>query len=243
MGAARRAGFRWIETAWPDREDRERLPDIVAEEGIGVALLNCGAGEVALGERGFLNDPTRREEAELAFLDAAELAQRLRAPCLNVLVGRTLAGVGLARQREAVLGSLRTFAPEAAARGLHLLIEPVNSLDHPGYLAPTLKAATELIEQSASDGLGVVLDVYHVAREGDDPMTAIERYGDLIGHVQISDCPGRGQPGSGSLDIGAILERIAGGGYTGSIGLEYEPRGSSEASLAFLRDERFPVAF
>jgi len=241
VGAARRAGFRWIETAWPGPQERERLPAIVAEQGVGVALLNCCAGDLERGERGFVNDPERREEAERAFLDAAELAGRLHARNLNLLVGRALPGVSLSRQREAVLGALRDFAPEAAARGLRILLEPLNSIENPGYLAPTPLAAAELIEQVGAGELGLLFDVYHVAREGGDPLAAIDRHGDLIGHVQVSDYPGRGQPGSGSLDIWAILARLDAAGYTGAVGLEYEPLGSSEASLEFLRDERSPV--
>jgi hydroxypyruvate isomerase len=238
VGASGRAGFRWIETAWPDPHDVELLPGAVAEHGLGVALLNCPAGDVAGGERGFINDPSRREEAEQAFLAAAELAQQLGAGSLNLLVGRALPGVGLARQRDCVVAALRSLGPQAAARGLRILLEPINALENPGYLAPAPQDAIELIERSGVDGLGLLLDVYHVARAGGDPFAAIDDAGGLIGHVQISDWPGRGQPGSGSLDIWGILEHLDASGYEGAVGLEYEPRGTTEASLAFLGDER-----
>jgi hydroxypyruvate isomerase len=65
-----------------------------------------------------------------------------------------------------------------------------------------------------------------------------ERIAAAARHVQISDWPGRGHPGSGSLDIWGILERLDARGYTGAVGLEYEPHGSTEASLAFLREDR-----
>jgi hydroxypyruvate isomerase len=238
VGAARRAGFDWIETAWPAPAERERLPALVAEQGLGVALLNCCAGDVEHGERGFVNDPARREQAQRAFVAAAELAQSVGARHLNLLVGRTLPGVGRAGERAAVVDALRAFAPQAAARGLRILIEPINAVDHPGYLAPSPQAAAELIEEAGSDALGLLLDVYHVARAGGDPLEAIDRHGDLIGHVQIADFPGRGQPGTGSLDVRGILERLDASGYAGAVGLEYEPRGASDESLAFLSELR-----
>lgn len=241
VGAARRAGFHRIETAWPRAEDREGLAGVVAEQEMEVVLLNCPAGDAEGGERGFLNDPLRREEAERDFLAAADLAQRVGAPSLNALVGRELPDVPPASQRRAVLEALRAFAPEAAARGLRILVEPVNSIENPGYLAPTPGAALELIEECGSDSLGVLLDVYHVARAGGDPLAEIERCGALIGHVQISDFPGRGEPGSGELHFGGILERLAAVGYGGSVGLEYVPRGTTESSLNFLYEERYPV--
>jgi len=243
VGAAQRAGFALIETAWPALEDRERLAPVLSAHRVGVALINCSVGDAAAGERGFINDPARVLEAEQAFRDVTELALLLGAPNINVLVGRALEGIGLARQRDTMLGLLRTFAAEAQAQGLKIVIEPVNELDHPGYLAPTPQSVAELIELCGSGAVGLLLDIYHVARVGADPVEAIERYSSLIGHVQISDFPGRGQPGTGSLDVWGILESLAAHGYRGSVGLEYEPRGTSEASLGFLRDERTQALF
>jgi hydroxypyruvate isomerase len=236
VGAARRAGFELIETVWPPVGVHEALARTVEEQHVGVALLNCCGGDAARGERGFINDPSRSAEAEHAFLAALELAERLGARQLNVLLGRALPGLGIARQRDSVLGTLRAFAPEAAARGVRILLEPINSIDSPGYLAPTPEAVMDLIARSRVSGLGLLLDIYHVASMGGDPLAAIELGGPLIGHVQIADWPGRAQPGTGSLDIWRILERLHAEGYAGAVGLEYEPRGTTEASLEFLRD-------
>jgi hydroxypyruvate isomerase len=242
LGAARRAGFHRIETAWPEEaKDREGLAGVVAEQELEVVLLNCPAGDAEGGERGFLNDPLRREEAERDFLAAADLAQRVGAPSLNALVGRELSGIPLASQHRALVDALSAFIPEAASRGLGILLEPLNSIENPSYLAPTPGAALELIEECGSDVLGVLLDVYHVARAGGDPLAEIERCRGLIGHVQISDFPGRGQPGSGGLDFAAILQGLEAVGYGGSVGLEYVPRGTTEGSLSFLHGEPFPV--
>jgi hydroxypyruvate isomerase len=239
VGAARAAGFRSIETIWPAEEaDRAGLPAAVAEHALDVALLNCFAGDVAHGERGFLNDPARREEAELAFLAAAELAGLLGVRNLNLLVGRALPHVSLERQRATVLDVLGTLAGEAQARGLRILLEPINAIEHPGFLASTPDEAATLIERCGSDALGLLLDVYHVARGGGEPIAQIERHAPLIGHVQIADCPGRGQLGSGTLDVWGILESLDASGYTGAVGLEYEPRGTTESSLEFLHDGR-----
>ncbi|HTZ87078.1 MAG TPA: TIM barrel protein [Solirubrobacteraceae bacterium] len=242
--AARAAGFQAIESAWPDDErDRAGLAEAVAEQraaaraegrDLDVALLNCPAGNTAGGERGFVNDESRREEAEAAFDEAVELALAIGAPCLNLLVGRALPDVPVSRQREAIVSALRSFAPRARAAGLRILLEPVNEIENPGFLAPTPGAAVELIEASGAEHagqLGLLLDVYHVARAGDDPAAAIKRYGEWIGHVQISDWPGRGAPGTGSLDFTTILSALAESRYDGAVGMEYEPKESTEETL------------
>jgi hydroxypyruvate isomerase len=249
VAAARAAGFETIETAWPEREqDRVGLVQAVAEQrraggDFSVALLNCPAGEVAGGERGFVNDDTRREEADATFTQAVELAVALGAHNLNLLVGRALPDVPQARQRAAVIGALRSFAPVADTAGLRVLLEPLNSIENPGFLAPTPDAAVELIEAAGDERVGLLLDVYHVARGGGDPLAAIERHAERIGHVQLSDCPGRGAPGTGTLDFFAIFDALAASGYDGAVGLEYEPGGPTEATLGLTRDPRMATLF
>jgi hydroxypyruvate isomerase len=247
IAAARNAGFATIESAWPEREqDRAGLAAAVAEQGVDVALLNCPAGDTANGERGFVNDDLRREEADAAFGEAVELAVAIGAPNLNLLVGRALPGIPEPRQRAAIISALRSFASIAAAHGLRILLEPVNEIENPGFLAPTPDAAVELIEAAGSDHaehLGLLLDLYHVARAGDDPATAIERHHEWIGHVQISDHPGRGAPGSGTLPIWDLLDQLRASRYEGAVGLEYEVSGATERSLSFLHNEHARLLF
>jgi hydroxypyruvate isomerase len=247
VGAARAAGFSRIESAWPEGErDRAGLAAAIAgqrsaDPGFAVALLNCPAGDAAAGERGFVNDDARREEAEAAFTEAVELAVAIGAPKLNLLVGHSLPGVPESRQRAAVVSTLRSFAPVARAHGLRILLEPVNEVENPGFLAPTADAAVELIEEAGpehAEQLGLLLDLYHVARAGDDPARVIERHREWIGHVQVSDHPGRGAPGTGSLPIWELLEQLRASGYDGAVGLEYDAAAPTEGSLGFMRDER-----
>jgi len=43
--------------------------------------------------------------------------------------------------------------------------------------------------------------LYHLASNGNDVGAAIAAHADVIAHVQIADAPGRGEPGSGELDL------------------------------------------
>lgn len=237
--AARRAGFNTIETAWPEHaEDRGGLVDAVGRAGLSVALVNLPAGDVAGGERGFINDPAREEDAWQAFLEAAELAGRLGARRLNVLAGRSIAGVSIAEQRESVVCALRRFGPEATRLGLSLVLEPLNDRENPGYLAATPEQALDLIDASGRTEIGVLFDTHHVSLAGGDPLETIQRCAGRIGHVQVSGFPGRGSPGSGTLDLWLLLDALDAAGYEGAVGLEYDPGGPTEPTLAFLADER-----
>lgn len=252
VAAARAAGFTAIESAWPEREqDRAGLVEAVARERranpqFAMALLNCPTGDTARGERGLINDETRREQAEAGFAQAVELALAIGAPALNLLVGRALPGVPESEQRAAIVDCLRSLAPLAARHELRILLEPVNAIENPGFLAPTPDAALELIEATGpehAEQLGLLLDLYHVARAGLDPAEQIARHGERSGHVQLSDCPGRGAPGSGELAVWELLEQLAASRYEGTVGLEYMPSGPTEPTLDFMRHPRARALF
>ena len=60
--------------------------------------------------------------------------------------------------------------------------------------------------------------------------------------MQIADAPGRHEPGTGGLDLDRHLRRLQDAGYTGWVGLEYAPTGTTEAGLAWLPRERRSAA-
>jgi hydroxypyruvate isomerase len=68
--------------------------------------------------------------------------------------------------------------------------------------------------------MGFLCDLYHLAANGDDLEALIGRYADDVRHVQIADAPGRGEPGSGELEIDGYLAALETAGYDGRIRLE-----------------------
>jgi hydroxypyruvate isomerase len=56
----------------------------------------------------------------------------------------------------------------------------------------------------------------------------------ILGHVQFADCPGRHEPGTGSLTWSSIVAALAGAGYEDWIGLEYRPLDPSARDFAFI---------
>ena len=44
-----------------------------------------------------------------------------------------------------------------------------------------------------------------------------------VGHIQIADSPSRGEPGTGEINYRYVLNAIDELGYSGYIGLEYNP--------------------
>jgi hydroxypyruvate isomerase len=230
-GAAAAAGFTAVETWWPGGNDAHAWAGETVRLGLDVSLLNAYGGDIEAGERGFLNVPERRGEAVAAVREAIEVAGRCGGQRINVLVGRELPGVPLDEQLAHAVGVLRECAGLAADAGLTVLVEPINALDVPRSLLPTPGAAAELIEAVQAENVRLLYDAYHVARGGGDPVREVESLAPLIGHVQYADCPGRGAPGTGDIDLCALVEALEGVGYDGAVGLELDPNGSSERLL------------
>ena len=81
-------------------------------------------------------------------------------------------------------------------------------------------------------------DLYHLASNGDDLDRVAGEHAGRVAHVQIADVPGRGAPGSGTLDLDRHLGRLEAAGYRSWVGLEYVPDGPGADSFGWLPRER-----
>lgn len=229
--AAREAGFAVIESWWPPDDAVDLWPERVARAGVRVALVNAYAGVIEAGDRGFLNDPARRSDALAAVRTALGLVTRMDAQHVNVLVGRRDSARNQQAELAHVVDTLAECAELASAAGATILVEPINEIDVPGYVLPTPRAAARVIDAVGSESLKMLYDVYHAAMAGEDPIATVSSYMGMLGHVQYADAPGRGAPGTGRIDLVRLLERLDAHGYSGAVGLEYEPRGPTTQSL------------
>lgn len=228
FAAARDAGFSQVEFPWPD--DAARTADAVRAAGIGVAMLNMDAGDLAAGERGWPNDPSRVGDWRAGFADALALARAVGCPTINVLAGNVVDGVGGSEQLACLEENLRWALQGAADAGVTLVTELLNRAENPGYLLVTLADAEPLLRTLAPLGWMLQLDTWHLGLTVADVPAAIRRAGPHVGHVQVADVPGRHEPGTGSLDWAAIAEALR--GYDGPIGLEYVPSGGTVDGLS-----------
>jgi hydroxypyruvate isomerase len=64
----------------------------------------------------------------------------------------------------------------------------------------------------------------------------VNRCAGYVGHQ--ADSPGRHEPGTGEIHYLNVLAALDTLGYQGYVGLEYNPTTNSEASLAWLPEDR-----
>ncbi len=228
--AVREAGFEAVEFWWPfatsvptDRQV-DAFVTAITDAGVQLTGLNFSAGDMPGGERGILSDPARVTEFRDNIDVVLGIGERLGTRAFNALYGNRIDGVDPAEQDAVATENLAAAGRAAARNDAIVLIEPVSGA--PRYPLLTAADAVAVIdrvrEQSGVDSLRLLADLYHLQVNGDDVAAAIDAHADLIGHVQIADDPGRGEPGTGTLDLDGHLAHLARVGYHGPISLEYK---------------------
>ena len=243
--AARAAGFSAVEFWWPFATpvppDRDVDAFIMAIEEAGVALvgLNFFAGDLAGPDCGVLSIPGRSAQFRDNIDVTTGIGERLGVRGFNALYGNRIDGVDPAAQDELAAENIALAAKAAAGIGATVLIEPVSGpKPYPLRTAADAVAVVQRARAAGAANVGFLCDLYHLASNGDDLDEAIAAHADVVSHVQIADVPGRGEPGSGQLDLDRYLVALEDHGYRGWVSLEYKPTGTTEASLAWLPRER-----
>jgi hydroxypyruvate isomerase len=81
--------------------------------------------------------------------------------------------------------------------------------------------------------VGLLADLYHLAKMGEDVADVLSRHRKSILHVQVADPPGRGAPGTGALAFEPLFRQLAEQGYDGWAGLEYAPSDPADSASSF----------
>ncbi len=232
---AARAGFTAVEIQFPYDTPAEELQQALFRNKLSLVLINLPAGNWAAGERGIACHPDRVDEFRQGIDTALAYAAALGVPQLNCLAGIRPAQVPADTARHVLADNLRYAALRLKAHGLKLLVEPVNTLDIPGFFLHGTRQTLELINEVGADNLFLQYDVYHMQRMEGELANTLAAHLDKIAHIQIADTPGRHEPGTGEINFDflfAHLDRIA---YAGWVGCEYKPATTTEAGLGWLK--------
>jgi hydroxypyruvate isomerase len=233
--AARDAGFKGVEYLFPYAHRKQDLVERLQANGLTQVLHNLPAGDWDRGERGIACLPDRVGEFQDGVGQAIEYAQALQCQQLNCLAGVAPDGIDPQRARDTLVGNLRFAAAQLKAAGIRLLLEACNTRDIPGFFVNRSRQALEIIDAVGSDNLFLQYDIYHMQVMEGDLAATIRRNLDRIAHMQLADNPGRHEPGSGEINYPFLFGFIDRLGYSGWIGCEYKPAGSTVAGLGWIK--------
>ena len=244
--AAKAAGFDAVEFWWPwpheplpaDREV-DGFVTAIQEAGVELVGLNFFAGDLAGPDCGVLSIPSRSQQFRDNIEVTVAIGQRLGVRSFNALYGNRTADVSPEEQDELATENLAAAATAADDIGAAVLVESVSGpKPYPLRTAEDAVAVVKRLRRVGAANVGFLADLFHLASNGDEVPAAIEANIDSIAHVQIADAPGRGQPCTGDLPLDAYLAQLEQSGYSGWVGLEYKPVGSTNDSFSWLPRER-----
>lgn len=232
--AAKDAGFSVVEIQFPYEESIEDLKQAKDSAGVEVCLINVPAGDLMSGGEGLASVPEKRDEFDQALKQCYAYAKALDVKLVNVLPGRCLDE----NRREEYLKTLKTNLKKAAHAFSphHILVtfEAINTRDMPGFLVHHSEQMHDILTEVNHPNLKMQFDIYHMQIMEGNVDETIKHYGDLIGHIQFADVPGRGEPFSGNLNFKALFEDIRFSHYHGYVAAEYKPTQSTQDTLHWM---------
>ncbi len=241
--AARLAGFDAIELwwPWPDQPvppdaEIDRFVAAVRDAGVQLIGLNFFAGDLAGADCGVLSIPARSAEFRDNIAVTMGIGGALGVTAFNAPYGNRVGDVTPEQQDDLAIENLTLAAHAATAIGGTILLEPISGPKP--YPLRTAGDVAAVLDRLTVSNVGFLCDLFHLANNGDDIDAALVEYSDRIAHVQIADYPGRGEPGTGTLDLQRYLSTIEASGYSGYVGLEYIPTTTTIDSLRWLRQPK-----
>ena len=240
-------GFTAVEFWTIARADVDAVERSVRAHELTVTSVNAGTGH-APEAFGLLGIPDAAQEWRRAFVTGIEVARRLRARALNLLVGGRVPATTRGQQLDCVRRNLEWCLPRLGGDDPVLLIEPLNAADRRSPVIRTVNDAVSVLHSLGRPRqLGMLFDAYHLYQEESDLHEAFDRARPLVRHVQIADHPGRGEPGTGAIALAPFLTHVVASGYDGWVGCEFNPStpavvATTRVALAGLLTQQVEVA-
>ena len=238
--AAARDGFKAVEYLFPYGYDANELCARLNAHGLEQVLFNAPPAGVdaasieagwTQGMRGTACIPGRESEFRQGFDMALHYAHALKCPRLHMMAGLLPAHTTREQLRNTYIGNARWAAKAAAAQGIDLLIEPINTRDIPGFFLNRQDHAHDLIAEIGHLNVKVQMVLYHCQIVEGDVACKIRQYLPTgnVGHFQIAGVPERQEPDIGEMNYPYLFDVIDSLGFKGWIGCEYKPRLGGQA--------------
>ena len=233
FGAAREAGFSAIEHPAPYEFGVTAFRDAAQAHGLTVPQIAAPGGKPGSGEKGLACLSGRTGDFRDSIQKGIDAALTIGAPMLHTLVGIIPEGIAADKCRDTYLTNIAWATEQCDKAGLRLILEPICNEANPGFFLNDMFLAVELIRELSETTTGMLFDTYHAAATRVDILTFLEGHLDIIAHVQISDYPGRHEPGSATLPFDDFFRLLDHLNYPGWVGCEYKPATDTTSGLGW----------
>ena len=234
--AANECGFRGVEIQFPYDLPAELIYEQLDKNDLELILINVPAGDLMNGGEGLAAVPSKRDKFIEAVKIAVKYAEILRPKCINVLPGCCFENDNLDQYLETFKSNLIYTADVFQGLQIKVVFEAANLIDMPGFIICKNDQLVKLVEELEHRNVFVQYDIYHMHTMNEDYYNFIQKYSNIIGHIQFADSPGRHQPGTGEIDFVNLFKSIEDSEYKGWIGAEYRPSVPTRERLDWFDD-------
>lgn len=202
----------------------------------------CLVGNRSVNPKGMgLCDPAERGGFLKEIAASIEAAKRFESTRLVVLTGNRVPHLSREAQRASIVEGLKRAADLAAAAGIQLIIEVLNTLarieplnpreNHANYYLNSTREAFDIVRAVDSPNLKVLFDIYHVQIMEGNLIETIRGNIASIGHFHVGDVPGRHEPGTGEINYQNVFRAIRDTGFRDFVAMEYVPLKDATTTL------------
>ncbi len=228
-------GFEGFEVQFPYELSVQRWQQLLRKYPIQNVLINVAADDLMVGGEGLACVPGKESKFREEIMQTQRYIDVMGATVVNVLPGRCLQPKIQGRYWGTFIENLHYAAEQFAAMGVMTTFEGINTKDMPGFLVHSTEQMLKVLNEVNHSSVKMQYDIYHMAEMEEDLLFDLSEYGQHIGHIQFADSPGRGEPGSGTLDLPVIFSHIDEIKYSGWVGAEYRPSRMTSETLSWFK--------
>ncbi len=238
IARASQMGYDGVELALmrPDEISRADLGRLLAEHRMEVSAVSSGQVFAARGLSFTDEDPERRRQLESTFKGFIDLASDFGQ---KVNIGRvrgSYMGRDKAMCRQLFFDMAGTLAHYAQAKGVQLMLEPVNRYEID--FVNNLDEGSQLLDEMGSSTMTMMPDVFHMNIEDDRIGDSLRRNARYVSYLHLADT-NRHAPGDGHMDFDEIFAALGDIGYDGWTTVEIlplpDPQTAAQRAVSYLR--------
>lgn len=233
---AKQCGFNAVELQFPYDVPADSLRDQLEAQQLRLVLFNVAADDLLQAGEGLAAVPEKKQAFQSALAQAVSYAKVLKPVAINVLPGRCLNPERYAEYLQTFKDNIALALAAFTPLGIKTVFEAINTHDMPGFIIHRQQQMLDILAALQHPALFMQYDIYHMQRMQENSISFIQQHAAKIGHIQFADNPGRGQPGTGTIDFQAVFKAIANSTYDGWVGAEYKPVGTTQDSLAWFAE-------
>lgn len=233
--AARQLNFRAVECQFPYAWEVGTLAAKQDASGLEVLMFNTPSGDMSGGEYGLAALPKRESEFKESVALALTYAQALNCRMLHMLAGIVPPHMDREEFHATFVSNLKWAAGECRKSDVTVLLEPINTVERPGYLISTTREARRAIHQAGADNVAMQFDFHNTQLMEGNLTATLENNLEYIRHMQIAGVPDRTPPDRGEMNYDYLFDLVDRLGYEGWLGCEFRSGKNTREALSWAR--------